>query len=156
MKTAIAIAAAGVMSLGIAATPATAYHLSPTSTKFTGDGNTSATKNGITLPCHAHFTGKTTSTGQGVITGGTFTDTTATGCKQVVLVGLPWKSKVKSAKKVLILNAQFNGPLGLNCGPSNVPTTLKGGVVSFTDVPMAGGCTVSGKLTTSPTLKIVP
>jgi hypothetical protein len=157
MKTAIALTAASLVSIGIAGAtaPAAAYHLSP-SGSFVGDGDTSATKNGITLPCHAHFTGKVTSNGVGYVTGGSFTDNGKTGCKQVKLVNLPYKSRVKSSTKVIILNAKFNGPLTLDCGPSNVPTTLKNGIITFTAVPMAGGCSVSGKITTSPTLSIVP
>jgi hypothetical protein len=157
MKTAIALTAASLVSFGIAGvtTPAAAYHLSPTGS-FVGDGDTSATKNGITLPCHAHFTGMVNKRGIGYVTGGSFTDNGATGCKKVTLQDLPYKSRVKSATRVIILNAKFNGPLTLDCGPSNVPTTLKNGVITFTAVPMAGGCTVSGKITTTPTLSIVP
>jgi hypothetical protein len=157
MKTAIALTAAGLISLGIVGTtPAAAYHLIPEGQSFVGDGTTSATKNGITLPCKAHFTGKVTANGVGYVTGGSFTDNGGTGCKQVKLVNLPYKSRVRSATKVVILNAKFNGPLTLDCGPSNVPTTLKNGVITFTAVPMAGGCSVSGKITTTPTLSIVP
>lgn len=156
MKPAILIAAAGVVSLGIAGTtPAAAYHLSPKSTKFTGTGNTSATKNGISLPCKAHFTGNTSSTGVGHITGGSFTDTTKVGCTAVKLINLPWKALAKTATKVVIYNVEFSSPIG-NCGPGNLPTILKNGVVTFTDVPLPGGCTVSGKITTTPKVSVVP
>lgn len=156
MKTAIALTAAALVSLGIAGTtPAAAYHLSP-SGSFVGDGTTSATKNGITLPCKAHFTGTVDSNGVGHVTGGSFTDNGATGCKKVKLANLPWGSRVPSATKVIVLKAKFNGPLTLDCGPSNVPTTLKNGVITFTAVPMTGSCSVSGKITTTPKLSIVP
>ena len=157
MKAAFAIAAAGLMSLGIAATPAAAYHLSP-SGNFTADGTTSATVTalGLTLPCNAHFTGNVNSKGIGYITGATFTDNGAIGCGLIQLAGTPWKSVAKSAKKVVIHSAAFTGPAGINCGPSNVPVTLRHGVITFTAVPMAGGCSITGTLTPSPKLKIVP
>lgn len=156
MKPAMFIAAAGIASLAIAgATPAGAYHLSPTSTSFTGTGNTSATKNGISLPCKAHFTGNTSRTGVGHITGGSFQNTTKIGCTAVKLINLPWKALAKTRTKVIIYNVEFSSPIG-NCGPGNLPTRLKSGVVTFTDVPLPGGCTVSGKIKTSPTVSIVP
>lgn len=158
MKAAFAILVAGPMSLGIAATPATAYHLSP-SGNFTADGTTSATKGALTLPCKAHFTGKVNSKGVGYVTGATFTDNGALGCAAVTLGGTPYKSIAKTASKVVISKAQFNGPAGLSCGPGNVPVKLKSGVIGFTAVPLpssGGDCTITGKLTTSPTLSIVP
>lgn len=151
MKTAIAIAAAGLMSFGIVNTAA-AYHLSPESTKFTGTGTTSATVNGVTLSCNASFNGKTTATGVGKITGGSFSG--ALGCSSVTLSNLPWKAKAVSATAVKIKNVTFQSPIG-NCGPGTLKTTLKNGVVSFTNQPLPGGCTVTGNITTSPTLSIV-
>src|SRR5947199_7248240 len=56
MKLTIVLAAASLTAFSIAATPAAAWKLSP-SGDFTADGTTSATKNGVTLPCKAHFTG---------------------------------------------------------------------------------------------------
>ncbi len=151
MKTAIAIAAAGLMSFGVVNTAA-AYHLTPESTSFTGTGTTSATKNGVTLSCTANFTGKVGATGVGKITGGTFSG--ALGCSSVTLQNLPWTSKAVSATNVKISNVTFASPIG-NCGPGALKVTLKGGVVSFTNLALPGGCTVSGSITTSPTLSIV-
>ena len=154
MKKAIAITAAGLMSFGtVCATPAAAYHLIPESTNFTGSGKTSATKNGITLPCTATFKGHTTATGVGYITSGSFTG--QVGCTSVGLGGLPWKGLAKSATKVIIYNVSFTSPIG-NCGPGNIATKLSSGVIKFTNVPLAGGCTVSGSIKTTPTLSIVP
>ncbi len=154
MKTAIAIAAAGLMSLGIAGTtPAAAYHLIPESSSFSGKGNTSATKNGVTLACKAKFKGSVDANGVGSVTSGTFTGDL--GCTSVALSNLPWTSTAKSATKANILNVTFTSPIG-NCGPTTLPVKLKNGVISFTNVPLAGGCTVSGKIKTTPTLSIVP
>jgi hypothetical protein len=154
MKKAIAITAAGLMSFGtVCATPAAAYHLIPESTNFTGTGKTSATKNGITLPCTANFKGNTNATGVGSITSGTFSG--QIGCSSVGLGGLPWKALAKSATKVIIYNVSFTSPIG-NCGPGNLPTKLTNGVIKFTNVALAGGCTVSGSIKTTPTISIVP
>jgi hypothetical protein len=151
MKTALAIAVA--MSFGIAGvTPAAAYHLVPENTDFTGTGKTSATKNGISLPCKANFTGTVDANGVGYVTGGTFTG--QVGCSTVKLINLPWKSVAKSATKVKILNVQFSSPIG-DCGPGTIPVKVVDGLIKFTTVPLAGGCTVSGKITTTPAISIV-
>lgn len=154
MKTAIALSAAALLSLGIAGTtPAAAYHLIPENTDFTGTGNTSATKNGITLKCKATFQGHVDGKGVGYVTGGSFTG--ELGCTSVGLGGLPWKSPAKSATKVIINNVSFTSPIG-NCGPGKVPVKLNDGVLKFKNVELAGNCTISGKITTNPTLSIVP
>jgi hypothetical protein len=152
MKIAIAIIAS-LMSVGIVGiAPAATYHLSPENTSFTGSGTTSATKDGITLKCTAKFTGNVDGTGVGHITGGTFSG--ALGCSAVTLSNLPWTSPAVGKATVDIQNATFDSPIG-DCGPGTVPVTLKKGVISFTNVQLAGSCTISGKITTTPTVSIV-
>lgn len=154
MKTVTAITAAGLVSFGLGfATPAAAYHLIPENATFTGKGNTSATKNGITLKCKANFQGHVDSQGVGFVDSGTFTG--ELGCTAVGLGGLPWKSVAKSATKVLINNVSFTSPIG-NCGPGKVPVKVVDGTIKFTNVNLAGGCTISGKIATTPALSIVP
>jgi hypothetical protein len=154
MKPAILLAAAGLISLGIVGTtPAAAWHLSPPG-KFTGDGKTSATKNGISLPCIAHFTGLVNKRGIGYVTGGSFKDDGKIGCATVSLQGLPWKAVATTCCKVVIHNVTFHSTIG-DCGPGNLPVHASGGVISFKAVPLPGGCTVTGKITTSPTVSIV-
>ena len=153
MKTGIAIIAAGVMSFGtITSAYAAAYEFRPLSTSFTGTGTTSATKLGITLKCNATINGKVDSVGVGQITSGSFSG--ALGCSSVGLQGLPWKALAVSKTGATIYKVTFTSPIG-NCGPGNLKTTLKNGVVTFTNRSLPGGCTVSGKLTTSPKLSIV-
>jgi len=152
MKTVIAIASAAVLTFATVA-PAAAYHLEPKSTSFTGTGNTSATKNGITLPCKAKFQGHVDSNGIGFVDSGSFTG--QVGCTSVGLGGLPWKSVAKSATKVIITNVSFTSPIG-NCGPGNLPVKIIDGKIRFKDVPLAGGCTVTGVIATSPALSIQP
>jgi len=154
MKPAIAIVAASLTSFGIAATPAAAYHLSPAG-NFTGDGTTSATKNGISLPCKAHFTGTVSKSGVGHVTGGSFKDNGGVGCGQVGLQNLPWKAAARTAYKAIIYNVKFTSPIG-DCGPGNLPIHSANGVITFKAVPLPGGCTVSGKITTNPKVSIVP
>lgn len=151
MKKAIAIAAAGLMSFGTVDT-AFAYHLTPESTNFTGTGKTTATKNGITLNCNASLKGNVDSQGVGHITSGSFSGNL--GCSSVGLQNLPWKSTAVALSKIVIAGVEFTSPIG-NCGPGNLKVTLKAGVVSFSNLPLKGGCTVGGSLKTSPTLKIV-
>jgi hypothetical protein len=154
MKTGIAITTAAAMSLVSAVlTPAAAFHLSPPG-DFTGNGPTSATKGGISLPCTAHFTGTVDSDGVGQVTGGSFTDRGAIGCTAVTLQNLPWTAKAVSATKVELLKVTFNSPLG-KCGPGNITAALKKGVLKFTAVPLKGGCSVTAKIKTSPKLSIV-
>jgi hypothetical protein len=153
MKTAIALTAAGLLSFGLAG-PAAAYHLIPLNTSFTGTGSTSATKNGVSLACKATFHGHVDANGVGWVDDGSFKNGDL-GCTAVSLSNLPWKSTANKATKVKILNATFSSPIG-NCGPGTVQVRVKNGVISFTDVPLPGGCTVSGKIKTSPALSIVP
>jgi hypothetical protein len=152
MKTAAIAITAGLMSFGIVG-PAAAYHLSPENSSFTGSGSTSATKNGVTLKCKAKFKGHVDANGIGFVDSGSFTG--QVGCTSVGLANLPWQSTAKSATKVAIANVAFTSPIG-NCGPGTVNTKLVDGVISFKNVALAGGCTVSGKITTNPTLSIVP
>jgi hypothetical protein len=152
-KTIAIIAAAGFMSFGIVDTAfASSYELNPLNTSFTGTGTTSATKNGVTLNCNATFQGNVDGQGIGHITSGSFTGDL--GCTSVGLSGLPWKAAAVSKTRATIYKVKFTSPIG-NCGPSNLKTTLKSGVITFTNAPLAGGCTVSGDITTSPTVKIV-
>lgn len=155
MKIAIAIAAAGMAVVTTAmATPAAAFHLGPTG-DFTADGNTSATKGGISLPCIAHFTGTVDSEGVGQVTGGSFTDNGGIGCTAVALKNLPWQTTAINAKKVKLFGVTFSSPIG-DCGPTNIIAKLKRGRLSFNAVPMKGGCSVSAKVKTKPKLKILP
>jgi hypothetical protein len=152
MKTAVIAIAAGLMSFGIVGSAA-AYHLSPENTKFSGTGNTSATKNGITLKCKAKFQGHVDANGIGYVDSGTFSG--ELGCTSVGLQNTPWKATATAATKATIANVTFTSPIG-NCGPGNLATKLVSGVISFANRPLSGGCTVSGKITTSPTVSIVP
>src|SRR5436305_941022 len=142
MKTTIAIAAAAIMCGATAvATPAAAFHLSPTG-DFTADGHTSAKKSGVSLPCIAHFTGTIDSAGVGHVTGGSFTDNGSIGCTAVTLQNLPWDTTAIDKKDVKLAGVTFNSPLG-QCGPTDIVATVRRGTLKFAAVPMKGGCRVS-------------
>ena len=150
MRTIIGIIAG--LSFGIAGvSPAFAWHLTPESSNFTGKGKTSATKSGITLACKAKFEGNVDSSGVGSVTGGSFSG--QLGCSGVTLGNLPWTSTAASKSTVVIQNVTFQSIIG-NCGPSNITVKLARGIISFKNVQLAGGCTASGKITTSPPLAI--
>jgi hypothetical protein len=153
MKTAIATIAASLFAFGIvAATPAAALHLSPENTNFTAKGKTSATKNGLTLACKAKFTGDVDNDGNGEVTGGTFSG--QLGCSSVTLSNLPWAGKVINRKTLELDNVTFSTPIG-DCGPDNIDVKLVDGTIKMNAIPMTGGCMISGKLHTDPTLASV-
>jgi hypothetical protein len=154
MKTAIAIIAAGVVSVAmIGSAAAKGYHLIPESTTFSGTGKTSATKSGVTLACKAKFSGHIDANGIGYVDSGSFSG--ELGCSSVGLSGLPWTATAANAKKAVLANVAFTSPIG-NCGPTNLTVTIKNGTLSFKNAALSGDCTISGKIKTSPEVSIVP
>lgn len=151
MKIMFAIAALSAASLGLAS-QANAYKFSPPSTSFTGKGKTSATKNGVTLACSANLSGATDANGNGKVTGGSFSG--AFGCSAVTFANLPWPMTATGKTTGTVTGVTFNSPIG-NCGPDTLNITLKRGKIKFNQT-IAGGCAVTGSLTTTPTLSIVP
>jgi hypothetical protein len=153
MKASIASAAL-LVSVAISATPAVAArHLSP-SGDFTADGKVSGTKNGSDLvPCEAHITGSIDKNGVGEVTGGTFTG--KNGCDQLSLNNLPWMMVAKGKRKIRVMNMTFDEGGVEVCGPSDVTVKLKKGVISMRAVPLAGNCSLTVHLATSPPLSIV-
>src|ERR1700761_3273463 len=142
MKSAIAIAAAALVTFGAAA-PASAYNLTPENSSFTGNGKTSATKSGVTLPCKANLAGSIDGSGVGSVTSGHFKG--QLGCSSVTLTGLPWTATATGATKGVIHNVGFSSPIG-RCGPSDLPIKIKDGVIKFSNVTLAGDCPISGKI----------
>ncbi len=153
MKSIIAIAA--IAALGLAG-QASAFSLSPTSTKFTASGPTSLTANGVTLACTSTFTGKTTSTGTGKVTG--FSATGQAGCTSIVGSNFPWKAKAISATDIKFTGVQVGIPgFGINCGPGTVVAQDNNtGAVTFNATLNPGNCQVSGTVQSVPAITIVP
>lgn len=155
MKILTTIAAAAVISLGFAA-QASAYSLSPTSTSFTGTGGTKLTKGLISLSCTANFTGTTDASGNGSITGATFT----TGlCPTVSAVGLPWAASATGAGTATIYGVSVSAGLFGTCGPTNLPVAVSGsGVITFSSTlsPNCAVQTTGSGIATSPAVTVVP
>ncbi len=153
MKLFTVIAAVGLVSAGLAdGANAAGFKFSPPSTKFTATGPTSATLNGVTLPCTGTLKGSTTATGVGKVTGGSFTG--QIGCSSVTFTGVPWKMTATTATTATIFGVDFSTPLG-SCGPANLVVQLTGGVFTYNG-PFDQCSNITLSLTTKPTLSIVP
>src|SRR5262249_6980059 len=100
----------------------------------------------------AKFQGNVDASGVGHITSGTFSG--QIGCNTVGLQNLPWDGTAVNGQTISIENVTFPSPIG-KCGPGTIAVKLAAGGIKFNAVPLTGGCMVSGKITTSPTLAIV-
>lgn len=156
MKILTTIAAAAVISLGFAA-QASAYSLSPTSTSFTGSGSTKLTKGLINVPCSAAFTGTTDASGNGSITGATFSGGLV--CPGITAVGLPWAASATGAGAATIYGVSVSAGLFGTCGPTNLPVAISGsGVITFSSslTPNCAVQTTGSGIATSPAVTVVP
>ncbi|MDR3507316.1 MAG: activator of alkane oxidation [Caulobacteraceae bacterium] len=160
MKTLATLSATALLALGLASQAFAAPTLGPVSTSFTGMGTTSMTKSGITIGCNANFTGSINSTGAGQISTAAFTAGNFL-CPLITATNLPWPAAAVTAGgggagTANILTVAVSTPLG-NCGPSTLPTSINTtGVISFSGVPLSGGCTVSGSIQSTPHVFVVP
>ena len=157
MKSILTIAAIGLVAAGFASSASAAgYKFSPPSTKFTGAGTTSATTQGVTIACNANLKGNDSASGVGKVMSGSFSNgggTNGADCPFVTFSNTPWKMKATGPTTATVYGVDFSSPVGSCTG--NLPITLSGGVITFNS-PL-GACTqVSGTLTTTPTLSIVP
>jgi hypothetical protein len=153
MRVLVTIAAAALVSLGFAAT-ASAYSFHPRSTTFTGTGSTKLTKGLLSVPCTAHFSGKTDSLGHGFITGASFSGSSA--CSAIRPAALPWKALATAAHSAVVYNAEVTASIFGTCGPSNVPITVSStGVITFNNATLKPNCVVSGSVATTPQVTIV-
>jgi len=151
-----AIALGSVLALGAFASDDTdaTFRLTPVSTNFSAAGATTLNKSGVTLNCTANFTGATDANGGGAVTAATFTGGSI--CTSLAAQGFPWAVTANSLTQVTIQNVTVNSLAGA-CGPSAVVAAYDNaaGTLTFNNAPLAGGCTVTGTLTTSPKLTIV-
>ena len=154
MKSIIAIAALSAATFGLA-TQAEAFKLSPPSTNFTASGATSLTANGTMLNCTSTFTGKTTATGRGKITG--FSAVGDPGCNLIVAQP-PWGARAISATKIKFTNVSVSiAAFGIQCGPGTVVAhDNANGQVTFNATLNPGACMVNGTVQSTPAITIVP
>lgn len=157
MKSFLTVAAIGLAAAGFASSASAAgYKFSPPSTKFTGTGMTSATTQGITIACNASLKGNDNANGVGKVTSGSFSNgggQNGADCPFVTFSGTPWKMKATGPTTATVYGVDFSSPVGSCSG--NLPITVQNGVISFNS-PLGNCSQVSGTLTTSPTLSIVP
>lgn len=155
MKTIIALAAIGTMSLGLAsqAQAASLYKLSP-SGNFTAKGATVLNGPGGTLNCTATFGGRVSATGGGSVT--SFTAVGDPGCSALVATNLPWVAQAVNATQIAFRHVTVGIPGLFTCGSSSQTTkvTDSAGAVAF-NTSLSGNCTTSGTVVTSPTVLIV-
>ena len=155
MKSIIAIAALSAATFGLA-TQADAFKLSPPSTNFTAQGTTTLTSPGFPpLTCTSTFSGKTTATGRGKITG--FSAVGDPGCN-LITAALPWGARAISATKIKFTNVSVSiAAFGIQCGPGTVVAhDNANGQVTFNATLQPGNCMVSGTVQSTPAITIVP
>ena len=153
MRTLTTLAASALIAFGFAAS-ASAYSFSPKGKSFTGTGTTKLTKGLLSVPCTAHFIGKTDSLGRGYITGASFSGSTS--CTAIRPAALPWKASATSATGATVFNAEVTASIFGTCGPSNVKVTVSStGVIKFANQTLAPNCVVNGSITTTPHVTIV-
>jgi hypothetical protein len=164
MKTVTAITA---VALAGVASQAVAFTIAPAPTKhWTATGTATSTIGGTASSCTLNLAGKVTATGIGHVTSG---NTTGAGlCPGNSLQNLPWTVKATGATTILTTKVTFANPGGggippISCGPNNIHGTLTGGNIAYNNAKVTcsvGGApapgTISGSLTTTPTLSIAP
>jgi len=114
---------------------------------FQADGSTNLTKSILSLPCTAHFVGNV-SGGVGHVTSASFTGSGGL-CSSVTATNLPWTVTATSATTGTISGVAVNTPIG-NCTSGTLTGSYNNSthVLSFTNQPLPGGCSVSATLTT--------
>ncbi|MDB1112333.1 protein activator of alkane oxidation PraB [Pseudomonas extremaustralis] len=161
LKTLVSLSALAVC-MG-AASMANAYSISPVNTSFTAPGTISVKSPSsfqATVNCGATFTGNVDATGVAKITG---VSVTGGGlCSLPTITGLPWTLTATGATSGSVTNVGYTiaGSLifpASNCGPSTIAVAYSGGLLTASNQPLSGSCTVvSLSVTPSPTLTIVP
>lgn len=154
MKAYKTICLAALATFGLS-TAAAAQTVTPVSTNFTASGPTSLTSGGTRLNCTSTFRGTTSADGR------TASITSASlagfGCGLVSATNLPWTVTAQSTTAITVSGVAVNVPFA-TCGPSNLSAAYNNatGQMTFANAPLAPNCSVTGTLTTSPTLTIVP
>jgi len=153
VKALIVTSLLALSTIAAADTDAT-FRLDPVSTSFTASGATTLSNALATVNCTANFASATDAAGAGSVTGATFTGGGL--CGGLTATGFPWAVTPTSLTAVTIQNVTVQTTLG-TCGPSSIAATYNNtdGSLTFTNAALAGGCTATGTLTTSPKITIV-
>ncbi len=122
---------------------------------FSGIGTITFSFGPTTVSCTANFTGTVDADGTAEvtavsITGGSF-------CPLVHVAALPWKVTAAGTTSGEIAGMAISSPFG-SCGPSPVNFSWSNSTSELTmnNVPLSGGCHVTGTLTTTPSLVFTP
>ena len=151
----LTVSSVAVIAMVFVVETASAYTLVPTRTPFAAIGGIDMIGPGLAEACSIKLLGRVYGKGVGEINFANIE--TGVGCpKQNKSTGLPWKFKATAMSKGKLFGVDIVGP-GVNCGPSTIPVKIgTTGVVTFNNVSMLGGCTVSGSMQTNPQITTAP
>jgi hypothetical protein len=153
------VAAWGLPALTLAAgllaqSPAAAASFAPAGARFTMTGSVLINTATASIGCTARGAqGRISPTGQRLMFTGLGLSCYPSGATAEAM-GLPWRAKPTASggrfRAVTLVS-------GIQCGPSAVPFTLSSsGEIVFTGAPLAGGCTTTGTLQTTPSITVGP
>jgi len=155
MKPLSAIALAALASVALAG-PAAAFSFTPKSTSFTAAGPLTIAKPGGAIHCSVNAKGAVDSFGKAKLTSLIFTGGDA-ACFNTAAQSLPWPALATAAGKGKITHVVLIGAFTGTCGPGVVHIAVSGaGVWSFANQALSGGCILTGHLSTSPPITVVP
>jgi hypothetical protein len=158
MRSTIALAVAGLVSLGLAggASAEARYAYYPHGpVSATGDFN--LTINGSTANCTASWTGHVTTSGMIMLNGVSITG--AGLCGSITAVGLPWKVMPDKGNQMMFHTMQFSVTGQGPCGPGllkYITASNNGQYAIPSPSRMLGACRLSGNIVTNPVIKIQP
>jgi hypothetical protein len=138
------------------ATPALASLYTPRNTNFSAIGPVTITTQQGVMNCTVTFQGVTTGRGELEFINASFNGS-EDACFENSFVGNPYYVPANGTKRGKILGVSGFGSLLGSCGPGNLPFVAgKTGVWTLKKTTLPGGCTVSGSVTTSPAITILP
>jgi hypothetical protein len=146
---------AALVAAGVAA-PALASSYTPKNTNFSAVGPVTITTPQGTMACTVTFEAVNTGGGEVEFINASLNGSD-TNCFENSFVGNPWYVTTKGTDRGKILGVSGFGPVFSPCGPGALPFKVsKTGVWTLETTTLAGSCTISGSLTTSPVIKIAP
>ena len=155
MSTLSTLAIAASVSASLAA-PASASSFMPKNTNFSAVGPVTITTNRGSMACTVTFEAVTTGGGEVEFINASLNGS-ADDCFENSFAGTPYYVTAKGTQQGKILAVSGFGPVFSPCGPGALPFKAdKTGVWSLKTTTLAGNCTISGSLTTSPAIRIAP
>lgn len=161
VKTLVSLSALAI-AMG-AASMANAYSITPVNTHFTAPGTISVKSPSsyqAAVNCGATFTGNVDADGVAKITGVAITGGGL--CSLPKITGLPWTLTATGATGGSVTNVGYTIAGSIlypvsNCGASTITASYSGGVLTATNQPLAGNCTlVSLSVKPTPAFTVVP